>query len=648
MVRVLVTNTIETYPAEWRLIHEPIQNAIDSFLTDSGNPIPMGGEEPTVTVELHLGSNRVVVRDNGKGIPESGFTNFLFLGDGTKSTKTTASRRHLLMGSQGVGIKSTFFTSDLFRVKTACAGRAWEMSLPGFASFEDSNFDGDVSEPEAKRSEGHSGTEVEVRLSGYSVWDFVGERLRTFFETAGLDYKAADSSGKLTLDNGRKIGPFDPLRILTRYFKRESYAGCVSRTLSIAGLPPIKFELLVDCDFPASDQPKYHVPGTKPLVAGSKLLVTDSVAYLDYRDVIMQLAEKARPQIVSDYVRILELGRKFERPTVFYRVLAKDDVIRLLGNLRKRRSTDPTPDLPNILDEDPAALTRNHSALERVNGAVLFVASSRFQRTQLAHRSSFSLSVNGVPTDILLEISGSELGYVPSVHFVLDVNETLGYGKRNLAPRSKGLYNQLGKDLWRTLHKLAKLLVAEDEEFDWTNTGTPFDKPAEFANVIPQGTTTSARTLELLGRVTLPTTEEDVIGTYFHLAGKGFVPAYRFVRLNDRTIYDGLAIRPAPPAAFKENDLLIIEFKRDTADLCKSDETRRQRFEDIQLAIVWEASPDEDLPIDYVSVNHDADIGYSTYLPGANYRLKKGRNSVQVLALKDIYEGLLSAPVGDE
>ena len=36
IVTNLLRNTIETYPPEWRLVQEPLQNAIDSFVDKKG------------------------------------------------------------------------------------------------------------------------------------------------------------------------------------------------------------------------------------------------------------------------------------------------------------------------------------------------------------------------------------------------------------------------------------------------------------------------------------------------------------------------------------------------------------------------------------------------------------------------------------
>jgi hypothetical protein len=257
--------------------------------------------------------------------------------------------------------------------------------------------------------------------------------------------------------------------------------------------------------------------------------------------------------------------------------------------------------------------------------------------SRLAHRSSITLSANGLPTDISLEITGAVLGYLPSVHFVLDVDETLGYGKRNLPPRSKGLYNQLAKDLWRNIWKIAEKVVKEEEERDWTLSGNLFDPRAEASAIVDPASAEGKALQELLGWTTLPKTEEDVVASYFYMAGRGLVPRYGFVRLNDNTVYDAITTAVAPAAIPRPEELLTVEFKPSTLELCQSDEMGRQRFQDMQLGIVWEVTEQTALPPDYACVAKEGDIGFTGYLPGANYRLKHGRHSVQIIALKDIF-----------
>ena len=638
LVEVLIKNTIETYPPEWRLIQEPIQNAIDSFLNTDGS-FYNNGQERKITLELYIGSNKVIVKDNGKGVSIDKFPAFLYLGSGTKRVNAPDIRR-LLKGSQGVGIKSTVFTSNFFKVSTVHGASKWEASLEGFSRYADPSFPSTVEWPIENPSGEPSGTKLEFQLNDYSVADFLNDRAMEFFEQAGLDNTNVDSSGRI-IDKDNNYPPFKWMRVLIYYLKKYSYLGCVSRLLGDSRLPPIKFELRLICDMQGAES--VRIPGMQILSNGETLEETDQVEYVDFSKLIAKLPVKERPTVVSNYKSILEAGNQYQTPTVFYAKLTHDDVVSLLGKVRKRKSDDPQSpsSAPNIIQEDRNVIDRNFTALERVNGGILFIASRPFLKQKLAHKATFALSVNGLPTDIALEITGAELGYLPSVHFILDVNEPLGYGKRNLHPRSKGLYNQLGKDLWRTLHQLASLLVAQQEDRDQTVQGKRFDKTEELTKVPRTQQDVAEMRSKYLGRLTLPETEEDIIQTFFFMMAKGHVPYYKVIRLSDHTIYDGiLSSGDVGLSAINEGDLLTVEFKKSTADLCESDSSRKQIFEDMNLAIVWEATKDEDLPSGYFSVAKEVDISFKGYRPGVGYRLKHNRNYVQVIALKDVFDSL--------
>ncbi len=644
LVRILLRNTIETYPPEWRLIQEPLQNAIDSFINIDGTTIDMKGEEPTVVIELDIGDNRVNVIDNGKGVPLSQCCDFIHLGSGSKGAINEDEIKKLLKGSQGVGIKASVFTSEFFNIETICDGERWSMTLNDFYNYSDPTFKEKMSLPKSEKVGQNSGTKISLRLHDYSVWDFIYDRIMDFFKTVEIDNEKIDVNGKIDIGDGRPIDSIDPMKILMRYFKKDSYAGCVTRSIDSDTLPKVKFILKVIPDPSEQKGNDYHISGIKPFQSNKLYVQENKVGYLDYREIIEQLPSRQRPKIVTDYKAIMESGNKFNEPAVFYQILTKSDVKSMVGQLRKRRKGDPQDvTKPLILVPDTVKEQKYKTVLGKINGGILFIASRPFLKNPLAHKSSICLSVNGLPTDIILDVSGAELGYLPSTHLVLDVSETLGYGKRNLHPKSKGSYNNLGKDLWRNLHKLAKLIVTEEESFDPTIDGFMFDKTAEFIKIEKKNSAQLKKFHMITGRSTQPETEEDVIATYFHMVGRGYLTSHNWIRLNDRTVYDGILI----PGQIKteemnETKIFTVEFKYKLQDLCESDEERRQRFEDIQLAIVWRMGSNEDLPADYNYVTMEQDIGYSHYLPDVNYRVKHARHSIQVICLEDIVTQLMS------
>lgn len=632
IVTNLLRNTIETYPPEWRLVQEPLQNAIDSFVDEKGNKIDMGDQTPHVTLELYVGSDLVKVIDNGSGIPLDGFRNFLILGDGTKGSISETEVKKLLKGSQGVGIKSTVFTSDYFCVDTVNAGGEWKLELNNYCNYDSQEFTGIVDVPDYVKTNKHSGTEVSIRLNGYSVWDFIKDRVDDFFETVGINEDMM-SDGKIDFNDGKKpIGYVDLLKILMRYFKRDSYAGCVTRRISPdSGLPDVEFELKVICDFDKNQQDEYQIEGIKKLEAGKTYTETDCVGYLDYKQEINKLPAKLQPKVVTGFKELLESGKTSDVLTVFYQNLSKNDVKQLCGNLRKRKSTDPDSAFDFILDKYTSS--KHKTALSRVNGAILFIAPRPFLKNPFVHRSTIGLSVNGLPTDITLEVSGGELGYVPSVHLILDVDEKLGYGKRNLPPRSKGIYNDLAKTLWINLRKIAKLVIGTtDSDTDKSITGNKFDLNEELSKIIVDN---RDKYFEITGRISAPETEEDLISTYFYMVGKGYLQKYQWMRLNDCTIYDAFAKDPEDVGPFN------IEFKYESKSLCESDERGDQVFRDMKLAIVWKLTPNDRLTPGYSVVSKEQDIGLKNWYADANYRIKRDRDYVQVIALEEIVEELL-------
>jgi len=108
-VTTLIHDTIETYPGTWRLVHEASQNAADAIYKNES--VKRG----IVAIDLHVGTNKVVVKDNGVGIPIHNFNSIFQLGGGDKRDEAV---RQFLKGSQGVGIKATCYTSRYFKVVT--------------------------------------------------------------------------------------------------------------------------------------------------------------------------------------------------------------------------------------------------------------------------------------------------------------------------------------------------------------------------------------------------------------------------------------------------------------------------------------------------------------------------------------------------
>ena len=116
-----ILNKIHTYPFVGLVIHEALQNAVDSFFDlDSSEFIHR--ESPTINITFDLNEGIIQVSDNGTGIDVKNLngllkTNFSPKGNLLKNAELRDARR-ALKGSQGIGIKLTMLCTRKFELRT--------------------------------------------------------------------------------------------------------------------------------------------------------------------------------------------------------------------------------------------------------------------------------------------------------------------------------------------------------------------------------------------------------------------------------------------------------------------------------------------------------------------------------------------------
>ncbi|GAG89811.1 unnamed protein product, partial [marine sediment metagenome] len=59
-----------------------------------------------------------------------------------------------------------------------------------------------------------------------------------------------------------------------------------------------------------------------------------------------------------------------------------------------------------------------------------------------------------------------ELGYLLNIHFIIDLDTTLGYGKRNIPSVVKGQVDAFFADIFRLLRRLARAIVGERDAIE--------------------------------------------------------------------------------------------------------------------------------------------------------------------------------------
>lgn len=113
--RKLANRTVETYPTEWKVVHEALQNAKDAIRR---------AERPgRIRIELDVVNQAVQVGDDGTGFPYD----IQLLGFG--GTDKDADSDWCLNGRQGVGLKAVILSTQSFSLSASHDGRAWQAKI---------------------------------------------------------------------------------------------------------------------------------------------------------------------------------------------------------------------------------------------------------------------------------------------------------------------------------------------------------------------------------------------------------------------------------------------------------------------------------------------------------------------------------------
>lgn len=613
-VKMLIKDTIETYSGQWRLIHEAIQNSHDAIQLHDG--ISQG----KITIDLHIGTNKVVVIDNGKGIPVEEFPTVFTLGG---TAKGDPDMRKILKGSQGVGIKATVFTSEFFEVETNCADGKWSKRIEGCWKFQEPDFNDDIGGPKLQESDSpRFFTKVSYSLHDYSVYDFFQELIADY--CSELDIEEIHS-GKELMD------------LLEIYFRTQTYLGCVQALLGIGeGLKPIRTRINVILDYPTLEEHRVSkIPQcaflSEEVNHGKTISREFPAIYTDFKEIYLSLKKSDKADRFFEH-----LSATIENPPdpnlkkILIQKLTKEQSKLLLSKIRRDRNTGKL-----LLIEDQGKLEKHSKVFEKMNGIYLVIGPSRYLRKFLHLSTKQLISINGLPTNIGLNpvTSSGKLGYLLNIHFIMDLDTTLGYGKRNIPSVVKGQADAFFADIFGLLTRLSSLIVGERESIE--PLGDLWDKEKEYeAYKAPDNT---FRNIGLSLKLP-PQEEQDVICLFHELLSSGKLKGYYPFRASINRTYDALMYVSKSedgemPAEISWRDLKFVEFKLGLAELLKVDFFNEKKYlRDIDLVIVWEDDYEGDEEYIVSSLERDG----IEPLPGAQKRLRLGNQSCQVIVLKEL------------
>ncbi len=599
--------TIEAYSTSMIVVGEAIQNAIDA-VCESDNP------EGLIDISIDFDSQTITVKDNGKGFPKN--ISLLYLGGGTKDNKK-------LKGKVGVGIKVTLFCSEYFSIRSSLGDDNWKAEISNAYQFKRlSQLEIPKNLPSDPNPLDSTGTQVCYR--------FPEERkiLNKFI----LEVIDTTLPKGVSREFGKSIQSFfdtgfpSPLAtLLTVFLQRYSYVGDTLASMRKQDRYPsdgITINVSLRCNEPTKHFEKeiadLFVEETEQSfeIEPKYFCVEDSLKWVP--------KGKRKPSIFND--KLGRGGSNLER-TDGFNILTFDSVEGYESLITNKRGN-----LPGKID-----IYKKH-LFNRINAIYLAIGRIPDFEIYLPGGSRRLISCNGIVTSHNIDLTrGQNQAYVRCFDLIVDVDAQLNYGKTQLTnTRLVGWIRDYINDAYVSViqtaagewvGKLPNAIDHEDQE--------GFLDKADLD--LPEYTT-----------VKVPRDENDVIGLFFEMAGRGLFPDYKVFGLSQRNQYDcGAAIKREKDSntVFQpsdNNDLRTVEFKVKASDVIRDFDRLTKYSRDIDLVIAWDEGNHSSR--NYAIYDIDQSRAYAAspkrVFPGASkfiYDTKQG-SEVQVVLLKDLVD----------
>jgi hypothetical protein len=606
--------TIAAYSASMITLGEALQNAIDAVCQQ---PRPQVG---MISVKVDFDEETVIVRDNGVGFPPD--LPLLYLGGSLKKGQKTK-------GQIGVGIKVTMFSSEYFCVRSNTEEQAWKVEINDAYKFE--NLQSlPVPDPLPKDLDPleSRGTEVIYRFpkadEGESYLDhFVTEVLNTC-----LPRNMDSEFGKTvtTLPTGFP-SPFSAM--LASFLRRYSYVGDVLAALNRQHRYPdgrLQIEVIIRCSNP--EEHFGHEAGTLFGDERTQAFLVEP-SYLCVHDTLEWVPEgKKAPRIFED--KLGRGGTNLQRTDGFNVLLfnSPEDYESLLVNKRGQ--------LPPNIDKYQKQL------FPGINGILLTIGRIPEFERYLPGGSRRVISCNGVVTSHDIDLTrGRNQEYVRCFDLVIDLDAELNYGKTQLTNMHlvKWVRDYINEAYVRVIQNAAGAWVGRipssgDEDTEVFVGRENLGLPDYISRKVPRD-------------------ENDVIGLFFEMAGRGLFPGYRVFGLSQKARYDGKAaiLREVDDETVLEptddTKLRVIEFKLLVKEVIRDFERDQKDARDIDLVIAWDLGEYERgdyaiYDIDQSSAYQDSPKRVFPRVTKYIYDSRQG-SEVQVLLLKEVVAELKAA-----
>lgn len=554
ILRTSAKNQLDSYAEEWIVIFEAVQNALDA-VEDVKNP--------KVRIIFDIADNRVSIYDNGKGFPPD--KNFFGLGKGSKFNLNRPSIR----GEHGVGIKMVILCSKQFELITRSANKLWYARFDDGYEFLDQKefeyFDEDYQEVERLPEEFNTLVEYSFPPSESKPLRVVS--VRNFIRNLLQDYATVTPFELYTKRKART-----PLYV-EHYFRTHSYTGDVNRLFD--NKKPAQIEIVIKKDSSLSDS---QISKTYPSYLVEYWQETPTIKFPSkYWDLTELYDNPTNKGFLSeDMLRSFNPNRKFGDSRLWVlKITDKKQMKDLLIN-------------PDVTDYYPS----NHFDVlinKRITGIYIIVGSASKSgkyniNKMLLGKPNQIIAADGVLTtnQIRTPKRGRNQNYLNNIHFVVNINERVNYGKQGVKnPKLlSDVYLYFEEIYVKTLVDLAVSVAGKQSK------APALDDPEVVVTELP----------DLKGNLSIkkaPWHESTLIAILYELIGKGLISGIETYHLSSFDQYDGkVSIIQPRSKSFKkihrDADLLNVEFKIKLIDLIDDFENGVKDMADMALAVIWE------------------------------------------------------------
>jgi hypothetical protein len=616
-----VEKTVETYPNEWIVIHEALQNALDAIQRS-------GKSEGSIKIDLDLDKERVTIEDNGEGFPCD--TNLFGFGASNKDPAD-----HKLGGEIGVGLKTIIACTKDFELWATCihegtgALRKWHCVIKdGYEYLRELKEDIDLNydDPVDASKEEPTGTKI--------TYSFPEDQKRIFGFLMEQIYYGYFSPKRIHDDLAKDVK--DKFKLaMEHYFRTTGYAANVNNLLSVNSTVPVKVTINIYCGTKSLSQLPLEF---REVLKINPLSITFKNTYWDAEEAVNR-SSKPRPFPIGYPTKTPFPGEGGFIGTYsgHYIYVQKfndwNEIQKMLKNPKMRYPTD-------------ASYFKTYFE-KYVDGIYLVIGSREILRKFLLDfpRSRF-IAASGIPSahDIQTPTDVGGLGFINNLCFIINVKQKLTYGKQTIKnPWLLKRVHEFFRDAFRsTLIHSAECISGNVPEAPPPPPLSPTEVISRSDLLLPQSQIKK-----------IPQEEVELIALFFELIGRGCIVDYETWALFRIGLYDGkMVIRyegTSGNVPHSDRDLSNVEFKVLLGDLIDDFDAGRKIATDLNLIIIWEDDFDSSYPKGHINYEiipaENSTILKEHGLHHVNKCLRDRRTGMEIpiLEIKQVVEDLRNA-----